>query len=372
MGNTISERGLRLIATLKALSDLTDSENGVSAGELRDAVAQKASEYAGHPIDRPDKRTTWRDVETLKIAGYAVERSPGTRGKYSLSSNFEPWELRFLADATRTSRSLTTNQGNRIIEKLKAMAPIAGRDKLSRRLQVQQLYLSDTFKQTAYALEQIELALSKGWKISYEQVELDANGRITIRRDKRKGDKVRIVDPIEYVYSIDGYYYLIIFDPTTKSHTKTPANRQDAQRNRLRRPTRGANLPRGEIAHIGNVPTLLRHVRSGIARRCGAGAAGKTREERQRQVRQRDEVPADRAEPMPDDGDRKPEPSVLQLDRAIRRRRRNQGTPWKRSTECGSFSIRIWPHTGNSQQRMMLALPLPSRTGTAFPKSVSR
>lgn len=200
MGNAISERGLRLLATLKALSDLTDSENGVSAGELRDAVAQKASEYAGHPIDRPDKRTTWRDVETLKSAGYAVERGLGTRGKYSLSSNFEPWELRFLVDATRTSRSLTANQGNRIIEKLKAMAPIAGRDKLSRRLQVQQLYLSDTFKQTAYALEQIELALSKGWKISYEQVELDANGREAVRRDKRTGGKARIVDPIEYVY----------------------------------------------------------------------------------------------------------------------------------------------------------------------------
>ena len=222
MGNAISERGLRLLATLKALSDLTDSENGVSAGELRDAVAQKASEHAGHPIDRPDKRTTWRDVETLKSAGYAVERGPGTRGKYSLSSNFEPWELRFLADATRTSRSLTANQGNRIIEKLKAMAPIAGRDKLSRRLQVQQLYLSDTFKQTAYALEQIELALSKGWKISYEQVELDANGREAVRRDKRTGGKARIVDPIEYVYSIDGYYYLIVYDPTTKSQTKTP------------------------------------------------------------------------------------------------------------------------------------------------------
>ena len=222
MGNAVNERGLRLIATLKALSDLTDSENGVSAGDLRDAVAQKASEYAGHPVGRPDKRTMWRDVETLKNAGYAIERGPGTRGKYSLNSNFEPWELRFLVDATRTSKSLTANQMNRIIEKLKAMAPIAGRDKLSRRLQVQQLYLSDTFKQTAYALEQIELALSNGWKISYEQVELDANGRKTVRRDKRTGNKVRIVDPIEYVYSIDGYYYLIIYDPTTKSHTKTP------------------------------------------------------------------------------------------------------------------------------------------------------
>lgn len=249
MGNAISERGLRLIATLKALSDLTDSEHGVSAGKLRDDVAQKTSEYVGHPIGRPDKRTTWRDVETLKIAGYAVERGPGTRGKYSLSSNFEPWELRFLADATRTSRSLTANQGNRIIEKLKAMAPIAGRDKLSRRLQVQQLYLSNTFKQTAYALEQIELALNKGWKISYEQMELDANGREAVRRDKRTGGKVRIVDPIEYVYSIDGYYYLIIYDPTTKSQTKTP------RIDRMRYVTalegqRAARIPREEKSRI--------------------------------------------------------------------------------------------------------------------------
>lgn len=222
MSSATNERGLRLIATLKALSDLTDSENGISAGELRDAIADRVSEYVGHHVGRPDKRTTWRDVETLKAAGYAIERGGGTRGKYSLDSNFEPWELRFLVDATRTSRSLTNTQGDRIIEKLKTMAPIAGREKLSRRLQVQRLYLNDTFKQTAYALEQIELALSKGWKISYEQVELDANGDQTTRRDKHTGNKVRVVDPIEYVYSMDGYYYLIIYDPKTDSHTKTP------------------------------------------------------------------------------------------------------------------------------------------------------
>ena len=35
---------------------------------------------------------------------------------------------------------------------------------------------------------------------------------------------------------------------------------------------------------------------------------------------------------------------------------------------CGSSSTRIWPRTKNSQQRMVLPLPLPSRTETAFPQ----
>ena len=51
-------------------------------------VAQKASEYAGHPIDRPDKRTTWRDVETLKSAGYAVETRPRDQGKVLFELEF--------------------------------------------------------------------------------------------------------------------------------------------------------------------------------------------------------------------------------------------------------------------------------------------
>ncbi len=222
MNNELNERGLRLIATLKALSDLTDSENGISAGKLRDAIADRVSEYVGRRVVRPDKRTTWRDVKTLKAAGYAIERGKGTRGRYSLDSNFEPWELRFLADATRTSRSLTDTQGKRIIEKLKTMTPVAGKEILDRRLQVQRSYLNDTFKQTAYALDQIELALSRGWKISYEQIELDGNGNQTIRKERGTGNKIRVVDPIEYVYSMDGYYYLITYDPTTDSHTKTP------------------------------------------------------------------------------------------------------------------------------------------------------
>ena len=222
MGAKANERSLRLLATLEVLTEETDSSNGISAGGLRAAVAERASAMLGADIRAPDKRTLYDDIEALRRAGYDVERGRGTRGRYSLNSSFEQWELRFLADAVRTSRSLTEEQGERIVAKLKKMAPTSGRRMLDRRLEVQQLYHSGSFEQTAYALDEIERALDHGWKLSYVQERRSPDGSRTTRRERSTGNEVRTVDPVEYVYSAEGYYYLIILDSSTKSGVKTP------------------------------------------------------------------------------------------------------------------------------------------------------
>ena len=222
MTSRANERGLRLFATLEVLTEKTDSATGITAGELRREVAERVSMIVGHAVRASDKRTLYDDVETLRVAGHDVDRGKGTRGKYALRSSFEQWELRFLADAARTSRSLTKEQGERIVAKLKSMASASGRRMLDRRLEVQQLYHSGSFEQTAYALDEIERALDNGWKLSYVQEMRSADGSKATRRQRGTGNEARIVDPVEYVYSAEGYYYLIILDPTSKSGVKTP------------------------------------------------------------------------------------------------------------------------------------------------------
>lgn len=222
MDSKANERSLRLLATLEVLSEETDAVSGISAGDLRRAVAERVSAMLGVEVRTPDKRTLYDDIEALRIAGYEVERGKGTRGRYSLRTSFEQWELRFLADAARTSRSLTEEQGERIVAKLKKMASSGGRCMLDRRLEVQQLYHSGSFEQTAYALDEIERALDNGWKLSYVQERRSPDGRKVTRRQRGTGNEVRVVDPVEYVYSAEGYYYLIILDPTSKSGVKTP------------------------------------------------------------------------------------------------------------------------------------------------------
>ena len=222
MPSKVNERGLRLLATLEVLSSQTDSADGLPAGELRQLVAERMSGLVGHDVEPPNKRTLYDDIETLRIAGYDVERSAGTRGKYRLLTCFEQWELRLLADAARTSRSLTEEQGERIVWKLKGLASTGGKRMLDRRLEVQQLYHSGSFEQTAYALDEIERALDNGWKLSYVQEKRSADGSRTTRRQRGTGNETRVVDPIEYVYSAEGYYYLIVLDPTSESGVKTP------------------------------------------------------------------------------------------------------------------------------------------------------
>ena len=113
-------------------------------------------------------------------------------------------------------------QGGRIVGKLKGLASAEGRRMLDRRLEVQRLYHSGSFEQTAYALDSIERALDGGWKLSYVQERRAADGSRETRRQRGTGNEVRVVDPVEYVYSAEGYYYLIVLDPTSRSGTKTP------------------------------------------------------------------------------------------------------------------------------------------------------
>lgn len=222
MPSKANERGLRLLATLEALVNQTDSAEGLSAGELRRFVAERTSCLVGHDVEPPNKRTLYNDIETLRIAGYDVEQSAGTRAKYRLLARFEQWELRFFADAARTSRSLTEEQGERMVQKLKDLASARGKRMLDRRLEVQQLYHSGSFEQTAYALDEIERAIDSGWKLSYVQEKRSADGSRMTRRQRGTGNETRVVDPIEYVYSTEGYYYLIVLDPTSESGVKTP------------------------------------------------------------------------------------------------------------------------------------------------------
>ena len=217
-----NDYGLRLLSTLKVLEEQTDAEHGIQAGPLREKVARKVASLTGRAAKVPDPRTTRSDVATLVKAGYSIDTSGGTRCRYSFQPNFEQWELRFLADAVRTSRSLTQNQGKRIIAKLKSLATIETGKILDRRLVVQQLYHSGSFEQTAFALDEIEKAIDNGWKLSYVQTKRSADGSETTRRQSDTGQEVRIVDPIEYVYSPEGYYYLIYLDEKSRSGTKTP------------------------------------------------------------------------------------------------------------------------------------------------------
>ena len=238
-----------MLATLQVLSEQTDSASGITAGKLRDGISKKASSLADRNVQKPNKRTLWRDIETLTRAGFDIAKPRGTRGTYALISNFEPWELRFLADTVRTSRSLTKKQGERIIEKLKSVAPLSSRKILNRRLEVQQQFHSGTFEQTAYALDAIEKAIDNGWQLSYIHEKRNANGDRVVRKQSGTGSERRIVSPIEYVYSAEGYYYLIVFDPKARSKTKTP--RIDRMRDVQAMPgTKAVQVPRKEIGRI--------------------------------------------------------------------------------------------------------------------------
>ena len=226
MSENANITGLRLLATYKVLAEEIDFANPLSSGKLREAVAQKTSEFAGRPVKPSDPRTFLRDVETLKRAGFPVEYEGTTRKNYRYEHDFEPWELRFLTDAARASHALTEEQGNKIVERLKGLASKRGRRSLEHRLVVQMACHNGGFKQTAYTLDAVEEAIRNNRKIRYKLYELDADGQPHVKPESDTGNEIRVSNPIEYVYSEDGKYYLIVGERQagmeTEPEIKTP------------------------------------------------------------------------------------------------------------------------------------------------------
>ena len=126
---------LKLFYILKILKEYTDEEHALSTGELIERLAQ-------YDI-RAERKSIYSDIEALCSLGYDIisGRQKNLRGYYLASREFELAELKFLVDATQSSKFITKSKSHALIRKLEQFASRYEAGQLQR-----QVYVSDRVK----------------------------------------------------------------------------------------------------------------------------------------------------------------------------------------------------------------------------------
>lgn len=146
-----------------------------------------------------DRRSVKNNVLSLKELGYDISMEKGYK---LLSREFDDSELRILIDSVLFSKSISTKQAKRLIEKIRSLASNYFNVKVSHVNNLPELNRTMN-KQALYSLDAINDAISEKKKISfvYNQIGIDFK-----LHPKRK--EPYIVNPYQIVAN-NGKFYLI-------------------------------------------------------------------------------------------------------------------------------------------------------------------
>ena len=195
---------LRILYIKQLLEERTDSEHGLSVGEINKALED---------FDiSADRKTIYDDLMRLEEYGMDIVQSGGGRSTdYRLvSRDFEVAELKLLADAVQSARFLSNSKSSALIKKLSSLTSKYEAKSLRR-----EIYMSDRLSTenelVYYAVDAIHEAMEKNLKISF----LYFDYGIDKSKVYRHGGTTYTVSPWGLIFS-DGNYYMVAYDSEQK------------------------------------------------------------------------------------------------------------------------------------------------------------
>lgn len=192
-----SNQKLKLLYILQILKEYTDEEHAITTSEL----ISKLEQYG----IKAERKTIYSDIEALNDFGYDIltSRQKNLNGYYMASREFELAELKFLVDATQSSKFITKNKSNTLIKKLKQFTSKYEANHLQR-----QIYVSDRVKtdnENIYInVDCIHKACQNDLQISFIYFDWTP----TKEARPRKGGEEYIVSPWMLTFSEENYYLL--------------------------------------------------------------------------------------------------------------------------------------------------------------------
>ena len=191
----IENKKTSIILILKVLEEYSDEDHYLTQQNIID----KIHELYGIELER---KSVASSLSLLQDLDYDINKSP--KGGYALlSRELDNIEIRFIADALYSSKSLSGKQSRDLISKLNQC--------LSRyqRRNYNFIYKCNDFNRNSnselfYTLDLIEEAKKRGKKISFQYLSFDENGKQYV---KRNGFRY-IVSPYYSVNSGSRYYLI--------------------------------------------------------------------------------------------------------------------------------------------------------------------
>ena len=191
-----SKQKLKLLYLYKMLDEQTDAEHGLSMTRIIENLAE-----VGVSAER---KGIYRDLDVLREFGCTINTIQRMPVEYTMErAGFDLAELTLLVDAVQSSKFLTQQTSNRLVNKISDLASIHEREQLKGRVHV-----DDRIKSQAdsvfYNVDTIHQAMRTHRKISFLYYKYDVHFERQIQHD----GKPYVHTPVQIVFA-GGFYYLI-------------------------------------------------------------------------------------------------------------------------------------------------------------------
>lgn len=200
-GNSTAMRNKqRLLKLLRYLYENTDEEHPVKTPELVEIFSDQNA--------HAKRKTLQDDICILEEEGYDIETIKSYYYAYYMRSReFELPELKLLIDAVSSSRFITKEKSDDLIEKLTGLASKYQAEKL-----VRHIYTADRLKpgneNIYYIVDQITDAINEEKKVSFQYYDYTPEKEKVLRRDGAE----YVVSPYGLLWDDNHYYMVGYFD----------------------------------------------------------------------------------------------------------------------------------------------------------------
>ncbi|MEY8314598.1 helix-turn-helix transcriptional regulator [Adlercreutzia muris] len=202
---------LKLLYLMQMLYEQTDEAHGLTTPELIEGLAERG-------VDA-ERKSIYRDLETLRSFGLAIEKLPTRPVSYALASRtFSAAELMLLVDAVQSSRFLTRRMANRLVGGIASLGSCHQEQALSRNVHVEGRITMQN-ESVFHHVSTIHEALRQRRQVAFRYVKHDVHKRPVAQKDGRLYRET----PVRLIYS-EGCYYLIAYN---EKHESFPAYRVD-------------------------------------------------------------------------------------------------------------------------------------------------
>ena len=193
----------RILRLLQYLYLNTDEEHAATTQDLIDALAETGF--------KANRKTVKDDIDVMNNMGYDIVINVSSGNSFFLGDRtFELPELKLLIDAVSSSRFISAEKSQQLIDKITTLASVNQRDQL-----IQRIYTKDRIKPTGskiyYVVDQLSVAIQEGKQIQFKYTEYNADKQKVYRND----GEVYINSPYGLFWS-DDFYYLIGYSEKRK------------------------------------------------------------------------------------------------------------------------------------------------------------
>lgn len=195
----MNQQKLKLLYLMKLLLDETDPTSGLTMAQILEKLQMQGI--------TAERKSIYRDLEALRSFGLAIDTLPKSSVEYCIAKrDFDLPELMLLVDAVQSSRFLTGEESDRLVQGLKRLASRGQAQLLNKHLYVEGR-ISAHEESVFSNVDRIQEGLATHRKLAFCYFKYDERKRRVIQH----GGMRYVETPITLIYA-DGFYYLLTYN----------------------------------------------------------------------------------------------------------------------------------------------------------------